>query len=135
MAALAFAALAAMVISHLSSWLAAPLIVITEKIQLVNDSSGRSLHPVPRGFDPFAALLRLVREYLCSYYIVLGFLIVALARWDPLVPPWTKRTAEFSPGTLRVGLLACAGLISVIVLHPFQCRGALMENFTSTSSM
>ncbi len=120
MAGLAFAALAAVVISHVSAWLATPFIVMTEKINWL------MIHLV----DPFAHLhvasLRMPHysgwsaSIYVLYYGVLGFLVFALARWDPLVPIWTKRTREFSPGTLRVGGLASAGLVSVIVLHPFS---------------
>jgi competence protein ComEC len=120
MAGLAFAALAAVVISHLSLWLATPLIVLTEKINWM------MIHLV----DPFTrfrvASLRMPHysgwsaSIYVLYYLVLGFLILALARWNPLVPKWTKRTREFSPGTLRVGGLAGAGLVSLIVLHPFS---------------
>ncbi len=120
MAGLAFAALAAVVISHVSAWLATPFIVMTEKINWL------MIHLV----DPFAHLhvasLRMPHysgwsaSIYVLYYGLLGFLIFALARWDPLIPKWTKRTREFSPGTLRVGGLASAGLVSVIVLHPFS---------------
>jgi len=118
MAGLAFAALAAVVISHVSAWLAAPLITITEKINWL------MIHLV----DPFAQLhvasLRMPHysgwsaSIYVLYYGVLGFLVFALARWDPQVPIWTKRTSEFSPSTLRAGGLACAGVVSLIVLHP-----------------
>jgi competence protein ComEC len=120
MAGLAFAALAAVVISHVSAWLATPFIVMTEKINWL------MIHLV----DPFAHLhvasLRMPHysgwsaSIYVLYYGVLGFLVLALARWDPLVPIWTKRTTEFSPSTLRAGGLACAGLVSLIVLHPFS---------------
>jgi competence protein ComEC len=120
MAGLAFAALAAVVFSHLSAWLARPLIGLTERINWL------MIHLV----DPFTrfrvASMRLPHysgwpaSIYVLYYIGLGFLVFALARWNPMVPMSPKRTAQFWLRTLRASGLACAGLILVIVLHPFS---------------
>jgi len=122
MAALAFIALAALVISHLSASLAAPLVNLTEKINWI------MIHLV----DPFArfnvASMRLPHYagwlgcIYVVYYVVLGFLIFALAQWNPLGPFWTKATSPLSTRMLRVGGLAFAGLLAMIILHPFSAR-------------
>jgi competence protein ComEC len=120
MAALAIVALAALVMSHLTAWLAAPLINLTEKINWI------MIHLV----DPFTrfnvASMRLPHYagwwggIYVLYYIVLCFLIFALARWNPVGPFWTKARSLLSARMLRVGGLAFVGLLVMIILHPFS---------------
>ncbi|MDX6446757.1 MAG: competence protein ComEC [Blastocatellia bacterium] len=120
MAALAFVALAALLISHMSYWLAGPIIILTEKINWL------MIHLV----DPFTwfrvASLRLPHYsgwaalIYVLYYLVLGFLVVALARWKPLRPNFIVGERKFSTRTARCGGLAFAILLSLIVLHPFS---------------
>jgi competence protein ComEC len=57
------------------------------------------------------------------YYLLLGFLLFALLRWNPLRPVWITTGAKpFSRRTLRIAGVAFAGVLSVIVLHPFSAR-------------
>ena len=122
MAALAFVALAALVVSHLSLWLASPLIMLAEKLNWM------MIHLV----DPFthisAASIRLPHyagwpgAVYVLYYLLLGFLVFALARWDPLRPVLITGSRG---GTVLASILRTAGaafviLLSVIVLHPFS---------------
>lgn len=120
MAALAFVAFAGLLISHLSTSLAAPLIVLAERINWM------MIHLV----DPFArfgvASMRLphyagrAAGIYVLYYLLSGFLVLALARWNPLRPAFIKEAQSFSARTLRITALLFAGLLSVIVLHPFS---------------
>jgi competence protein ComEC len=120
MAALAFVALAALLISHLGYGLARPIIILTEKINWL------MIHLV----DPFmrfrVASLRLPHYsgwaggIYVLYYLVLGFLVVALARWNPLRPAFIAAGRKFSAPTRRFAGLAFVLLLSVIVLHPFS---------------
>jgi competence protein ComEC len=120
MAALAFVALAALLIAHVSSWLAAPLIILAEKINWT------MIHLV----DPFArfkvASLRLphysgrAAGIYVLYFLILGFLAYALARWKPLQAIFVVRDRRVSSVTLRCAGIAFALLLSVIVLHPFS---------------
>ena len=120
MAALAFVALAAVAVSHLSVWVAAPLIVLAEKINWI------MIHLV----DPFTRLsvasIRLphyagwAASLYVLYYLLLGFLLFALVRWNPLRSILLTRAKMFSVRTVRIAGLAFAGLLSVIILHPFS---------------
>jgi competence protein ComEC len=121
MAALAFVALAALVVSHLSAWVAGPLIIFAEKINWM------MIHLV----DPFtrfsAASIRLphyagrAAGIYVLYYLLLGFLLFALLRWNPLRPVFITTGAKpFSRRTLRIAGVAFAGVLSVIILHPFS---------------
>ena len=86
MAALALVALIAIIVSHVSIWLASPLIAVAEKVNWL------MIHLV----DPFARLgvasIRLPHYtgwpagVYVLYYLALGFLLFALARWNPLRP-------------------------------------------------
>lgn len=120
MAVLAFAALAAILLSHVSAWLAAPLIAFTEKV------NGLMVHSV----DPFsrlsAASVRLPHysgwgtSVYVLYFILLGFLILGLARWNPLWPKLiTKRTNRmFSKRVLMIAGAAFAIVVLIVILHP-----------------
>ncbi len=122
MAALAFVALAALVVSHLSLWLAAPLIVLAEKINWM------MIHLV----DPFThfsvASIRLPHYAGWSgavyvlFYLLLGFLVLALVRWDPLRHVFITGTNRgmVSARKLRIAGAAFVVLLSVIVLHPLS---------------
>jgi len=122
MAALAFVALAALVASHLTPWLATPLVKLTEKIDWV------MIHLV----DPFTrfnvASMRLPHYsgwrggIYILYYVTLGFLSFALARWNPLGPFWTKARIPVSTRMLRAGGLAFTGLLAIIILHPLSAE-------------
>jgi competence protein ComEC len=122
MAVLGFAALAAVVVSHLSAWLAAPLIMLAEKVNWA------MIHLV----DPFSRLgiasIRLPHytgwqagAYVL-YYVPLGFLVFALARWNPLRPVSIVRVESktFSAKNLRFATAAFAVVLALIVLHPFS---------------
>ena len=120
MAALAFAALAALLISHLSLWLASPLIILAEKINWM------MIHLV----DPFTNLrvasIRLPHYAGWSagiyvlYYLLLGFIVFVVARWNPLRPVWiVKRGNKLFPrGRIRWATVAFASVFAVVVLHP-----------------
>jgi competence protein ComEC len=122
MAVLGFAALAAVVVSHISAWFAAPLIMLAEK------ANWAMIHLV----DPFTRLgiasIRLphytgwpVGIYI-FYYVPLGFLVFALARWNPLRPVSIVRieSKTFSAKNLRFATAAFAAVLALIVLHPFS---------------
>jgi competence protein ComEC len=53
------------------------------------------------------------------YYLLLGFLLFALVRWNPLRPVFDGGKL-FSSRALRFAGLPFAGLLSVIILHPFS---------------
>ena len=122
MAILAFVALAAIVVSHLSPWLGALVIVVAEKINWT------MVHLV----DPFTRLgvasIRLPHYsgmaacvYLL-YFIPLGFLIYALTRWNPLRPASISKVHNkiLSSIRLRIPATAFAGLLALIVFHPLS---------------
>jgi competence protein ComEC len=122
MAALAFVALAAVAVSHLSLWLASPLIVLTEK------TNWMMIHLV----DPFThfsvASIRLPHYAGWSgavyvlYYPLLGFLVLALGSWDPLRPAFVTgaNSGMVSVRKFRLAGAAFVVLLSVIVLHPLS---------------
>ncbi len=122
MAALAFSALGALLLSHLSGWLGAPLIILSEKI------SWLMIHLV----DPFTrfgvASMRLPHYsgwagvVYVLYYVALAFLVCALAEWNPLRLVWTRRTTAFSRGRLRIAATAFGLLLLAIVFHPFSAQ-------------
>jgi competence protein ComEC len=122
MAALAFVALAALVVSHLSLWLASPLIMLAEKINWM------MIHLV----DPFThfsvASIRLPHYAGWSgavyvlYYPLLGLLVLALVRWNPLRPVLITGISGgiVSARKFRIASAAFVVLLSVIVLHPLS---------------
>jgi competence protein ComEC len=122
MALLAFVALAAIVVSHLSPLAGSLLIAVAEKINWT------MVHLV----DPFTRLdvasIRLPHYSGMAaglyglYFIPLGFLIYALARWNPLRPVSISKVHDkvLSPIRLRIGAAAFAGLLALIVLHPLS---------------
>jgi len=120
MAAQAFAAFAALLISHLSLWFASPLITLTEKINWM------MIHLV----DPFTTLgvasIRLPHYSGWSagiyvlYYLLLGFIVFAVARWNPLRPGWIVKRGNklFSTTRLRWATVAFGSIFAVTLLHP-----------------
>ena len=122
MAALAFAALTAVLISHLSLWLASPLITLTERINWM------MIHLV----DPFTNLsiasIRLPHYSGWSagiyvlYYLLLGFIVFAAARWNPLRPDWIIKSDRklFSWRRIRWATVAFGSIFAVVVLHPYS---------------
>ena len=86
MAMLALAALVGVLLSQISAWLAAPVIALAEKIDWL------MIHMV----DPFSSIglasIRLPHYsgwqaiIYALYYLLLGILVFALARWNPLRP-------------------------------------------------
>jgi competence protein ComEC len=120
MAALAFAAVAALLVSHLSLWLASPLIILAEKINWM------MIHLV----DPFTNLrvasIRFPHYAGWSagiyvlYYLLLSFIVFALARWNPLRPVWIVKRGNklFSRRRIRWATVAFASIFAVVVLHP-----------------
>jgi competence protein ComEC len=122
MATLAFVALAAVIVSHLSPVLAAPLVVLAEKTNWV------MIHLV----DPFTrfrvASIRLPHYTGWSgvvyvlYYLLLGFLVFALVRWNPMRPRLSTGTKTAKILAVRTGTAGAAFvvLLCVIVLHPFS---------------
>lgn len=122
MAVLGFVALAAVVVSNISAWLAAPLIMLAEK------ANWAMIHLV----DPFSRLgiasIRLPHytgwpagAYVL-YYVPVGFLVFALARWNPLRPVSIIRieSKTFSAKNLRIATVVFVAILGLIVLHPFS---------------
>src|SRR5438067_3462615 len=122
MAILAFVALAAILVSHVSPWLGALVIVVAEKINWT------MVHLV----DPFTRLgvasIRLPHYsgmaacVYVLYFIPLGFLIYALTRWNPLRPASMSKVHNktLSSIRLRIPATAFAGLLALIVFHPLS---------------
>jgi len=122
MAMLGFVALLALMVSHVSAWLAIPLITLAEKvnwlmIHLVDPFTRLGLASIrlPHYTGWFASLYAL-------YFVPLGFLIFALACWNPLLPVLITKAESriFSPGHLRLALAAFAVVSSLILFHPFS---------------
>ena len=124
MAGLGLLALATVLISQFSTWLAAPLILLTEKTNWL------MIHLV----DPFTRLgiasIRLPHysgrpaTIYVLYYLPLALLIFALARWNPLRPASITKVASrtLSPRRLRFAAAAFVAILGVIVLHPLSAR-------------
>jgi competence protein ComEC len=120
MAALAFAALAVLVASHVLGAIAVPLIFLAEKINWL------MIHLV----DPFSrahiASMRLphysgwAASIYVLYYVLLCLLVIALARWNPMRPGFARRGRTASSNSMRIAGVGLAVLITVIVLHPFS---------------
>ena len=125
MAMLAFVALAAVLLSHLSLRLGTPLVLLAEKVNWL------MIHLV----DPFTSLhiasIRLPHysgwpaSIYVLYYLPLGFLVFALARWNPLRPASIVKIKSriFSAPRLRLASVTFAAAIAVIVFHPFSAAG------------
>jgi competence protein ComEC len=117
MVVLAFAALAALLVSQVSASLAVPLVVLAEK------SNWLIVHLV----DPFSqfgvASIRLPHytngwaSIYAVYFLPLGFLLFRLARWDPLRLPSRRKS---SSAKLRLALAFFILLFETIIFHPFS---------------
>ncbi|HSP63737.1 MAG TPA: ComEC/Rec2 family competence protein, partial [Pyrinomonadaceae bacterium] len=122
MAMLAFVALAGILVSRISAWLAWSLIALAEKVNWL------MTHLV----DPFNRLgiasMRLPHYSGWSagvyvlYYVPLGFLIFALARWNPLRPVSITKVASrtLSSRKLRFAAASFIAIFAVIVFHPLS---------------
>jgi competence protein ComEC len=122
MAALAFVALAGLIVSHLSPWLASPLIMLAEKINWM------MIHLV----DPFTSLnlasIRLPHYSGWSggiyvlYYLLLILLVVVVGQWNPLRPVLRERIEPklFSPRRVRFAAIGFVAVLAVVVLHPLS---------------
>jgi competence protein ComEC len=120
MATIALIALAAIVIAQFSSWAAVPLVWLAENIEWL----------MIRAVDPFnrfgIASIRLphyrgwAAVIYILYFLVLGVLVFALSRWNPLRPGFIPRDNPklFRRAHLNIALVAFALLLSLIVLHP-----------------
>ena len=118
-------ALAAVTVSQIGGWLATPLVFFVEKLNWL------MIHAV----DPFAALglasIRLphysgwASAIYALYYLPLGLLVGALARWDPLkpVPAANGRGTLSSRRMARWAGVLLAVLFVVIVIHPLSASG------------
>jgi len=122
MLVLTFAAVAAVMVSQASVWLAAPLIMIAEK------SNWIMIHLV----DPFSrfglASVRLPhypgwgRSIYVLYFLPLLYLIWQLIRWNPLGAPASSRRAS-SLNTIGKSVLAIVSfmvLLLLVVLNPLS---------------
>jgi competence protein ComEC len=122
MAGLALIALAALLISQLSAWLAAPLFKLAEGLNWL------MVHSV----DPFAsagiASVRLP-EYTgwpsaiyFLYYAPLIVLSILLSRWNPFVHASVRKDEQTSRLLSRPkpALIALAAMLVLIVAHPFS---------------
>ncbi|HYX30171.1 MAG TPA: ComEC/Rec2 family competence protein, partial [Pyrinomonadaceae bacterium] len=121
MVALALTAVTATLVAQFSSMAAAPLIFLSEKLE------GFMVHLI----DPFnrlgIAAIRLPHYHgsaifvYAFYFLTLGFLVVAFARWNPLRP--VLITGEHQRlRTPHVKLAAALFIVSIgaIILHPFS---------------
>jgi len=125
MAMLALVALAALLLSHFTMWLGTPLVWLAEKVNWL------MIHLV----DPFTSLqiasIRLPHysgwpaSIYFVYYLPLGFLVFALARWNPLCPASIVRIKSklFSAPRLRLASVTFAAALAIIVFHPFSATG------------
>ena len=123
MAALGIAALAAVVVSQISLSLAAPLVLLVEKLDWL------MIHAV----DPFmsvgVASLRLphysgwAAAVYGLYYVPLIILIVTLVRWNPLRLPTNRAKRRTSRLVIRVAAVLLFVSFSLIAVHPFSAAG------------
>jgi competence protein ComEC len=125
MAVVAFIALFAIIVAQISATAAIPFVWLAEKIEWL------MVHAV----DPFnrlgVAAIRLphYRGWAAAiyvlYFLALGFLCFAFARWNPLRPAMiVGRRRVFSLAHARIAVIAFALLLSIILLHPFTAARA-----------
>src|SRR6185503_66494 len=117
MVAMAFAALAAVLLSQISATMAGPLVMLAEKlnwliVHLVDPFSylGVASIRLPHYSGWWALLYAL-------YFLFLGLLLLSLARWDPLGPP---PAPAFSSVRVRLAAVMLVFLLAAIVFHPFS---------------
>jgi competence protein ComEC len=120
MAVVAFSALFAIIVAQISATAAIPFAWLAEKIEWL------MVHAV----DPFnrlgVAAIRLphYRGWAAAiyvlYFLVLGFLCFALARWNPLRPDMiVGRRRSFTLAQTRIAATVFGLLLSIILLHPY----------------
>ena len=122
MAALAFTALTAVLLAQLSSLAAAPLVFLSEKIEWL------MVHSIDPIYGSGITAIRLPHYHglgsviYILYFVALGVLTLALARWNPLRPATITREAVNKVRALHVRLAFAAFglLLGVSVLHPFS---------------
>ncbi|HKP37711.1 MAG TPA: ComEC/Rec2 family competence protein [Pyrinomonadaceae bacterium] len=117
MVAMAFAALAAVLLSQISATIALPLVMLAEKLNWL------LVHVV----DPFSyfnvASMRLPHYtgwgalVYGLYFLALSILLLRLTRWDPLHQ--APRQSHLS-WQARIGVTACFVLTALIIFHPFS---------------
>lgn len=122
MAVLAFTAIAATLVAQFSTWAAVSLVALSEKIEWL---MVHSIDPIRRlGI----AAIRLphyhgvgVLTYV-GYFIVLGILAFALARWNPLRPVEITREPDrrLRPAHVGFTLVIFLLLLLLTVTHPFS---------------
>jgi competence protein ComEC len=118
LAALAFVAIAALVMVQLSAGLASPLIQLAEKINWT------MIHLV----DPFThfgvASIRLphysgwLAAIYVLFYVVLAFLVLAMTRWNPLRLTQATGASLLSSRTTHFAASLFIVLLALIVFHP-----------------
>jgi competence protein ComEC len=120
MATVAFIALAAIIVAQISSPVAMPLIWLAEKVEWL------MVHAV----DPFnrlgVAAMRLphyrgwAAVIYIFYFLALGFICFAFARWNPLRPAVIVGEQKgLRLAHARIAAIAFGLLLSIILLHPF----------------
>ncbi|HXI62036.1 MAG TPA: ComEC/Rec2 family competence protein, partial [Pyrinomonadaceae bacterium] len=125
MAGLAFVAVAATLLAQSSSVVAAPLIVLSEKIEWL------MVHAI----DPFTrfsiASVRLPHYHgwaasiYVLYFMCLSVIAVALFHWHPLRPAMITGAATFLRRSYLISLVAVFGLLlAVIIFHPSSAARA-----------
>lgn len=118
MALLALTSLAATAVAQFSSTIAAPLISLAEKIEWL---MVHSIDPMTRWAVTSIRLPHyhgVASVVYMLYFILLGRLVFALAKWNPLQPPRLASSSLRGSGVKMVFALF-AFLLCVIVFHPF----------------
>jgi competence protein ComEC len=120
MAVLGVTAVLAVIASQVSAGLAAPFILLVEKLNWL------MIHSV----DPFARLgvasIRLphysgwMAVIYGLYYGALTILVVGISRWHPLQSPISKARRSRSRRIVAIAAVAAAALSTLIVAHPFS---------------
>jgi competence protein ComEC len=122
MALVGLLALASIVVAHLNTWAGSALIAATEKLSWL---MSHAVDPLARAglasirLPHYSGLKAIVYVF---YFVSMGFLIVAMARWKPLAPSTITKTtpsiysARFTRSALAVFLVSFA----LIVLHPLS---------------
>jgi len=122
MVALAFTALAAVLLAQLSSWAAAPMLFLSEKIEwlmvhAIDPIYGHSITAIrlPHYSGPWSGIYLL-------YFVALGVLTFALARWNPLRPALIVHEAvnKIRTSLVKWALAAFVMLLAASVLHPLS---------------
>jgi len=111
--------------AHLSSWLAAPLIVGAERIEWL---MVHAIDPVSRLGVASIRIPHYRGVALLVYVLylgILGWLAFALRRWNPLRPEFmSEAEPRPRPLTVKISLAALALLLSVVIAHPWSAENA-----------